>query len=281
MAGLSSGTTRRSPLRCSSIDGAGGRLTKGDPDPVSHKGAFVCYAGAVKIAIYARVSTRDKCPVCKRLGERRQGTTLYCETCRIEFQGKGQDTENQLAQLRAYASAQGWEIVTEFIDRKTAKTGDRDQFKLLFVAAERKEFDTVLVWALDRFTREGIMSTFNYIDQLTRVGCRFYSLTEEHFRTTGPQGELMIAVAAWMAKQERVRISERTKAGLAIARSKGHIGGRKPKEKDEGRIKELRSRGLSLVRVAELTGVSRATVDRVCRRYEKTSQLSEQPSSSS
>jgi DNA invertase Pin-like site-specific DNA recombinase len=219
----------------------------------------------MKIAIYARVSTIDKCPVCKKPGERIAGTTICCAACKLEFQGKGQDTENQLVQLREYATKQGWEISAEFVDRKSGKSGERDQFKLIFEAAERKEFGIVLVWALDRFTREGIESTFAYISKLVATGCQFYSLTEEHFRTTGAAGSLMIAIAAWIAQQERVRISERTKAGLAIARAKGRVGGRKPMEKDVERIRELRASGKSLVVVAQLTGVSRATVDRVCK----------------
>jgi DNA invertase Pin-like site-specific DNA recombinase len=192
------------------------------------------------------------------------GTKLWCSSCKVEFQGKGQDTVNQLAQLREYARMQAWEITTEFIDRKGAKNGDRDQFRLMFEAAERKEFDVVLVWALDRFTREGIEGTFNYIARLLSVGCQFYSMTEEHFRTTGPAGSLMIAIAAWIAQQERIRISERTKAGLAIARSQGRIGGRKPIEKDTARILELRAGGLSLSEIAAQVSVSRATVARVC-----------------
>jgi len=91
------------------------------------------------------------------------------------------------------------------------------------------------VWALDRFTREGIPATFNYVGRLLKAGCQFLSLTEEHFRTTGPTGELMIALAAWIAKQERVRISDRTKAGLAVARSKGRVGAGNPRIKMNSR----------------------------------------------
>lgn len=222
----------------------------------------------MRIAIYARVSTRERCPVCKdrESVSRELGMMMRCGKCDHTFQGKGQDTENQLIQLREYAASMSWEIAAEFVDRKSGKTGDRDQFKMLFEAADRKEFTIVLVWALDRFTREGIESTFAYISKLLASGCQFYSLSEEHFRTTGPAGSLMIAIAAWIAQQERIRISERTKAGLAVARSKGHVGGRKPKDKDEGHIRELRATGMSLVKVAELTGVSRATVDRVCKK---------------
>jgi DNA invertase Pin-like site-specific DNA recombinase len=147
---------------------------------------------------------------------------------RVSTKDRGQDVENQLIQQRRYAKAQGWEI-SEFIDYETGKHSRREQFQALFAAAARREIDIVLVWALDRFTREGVAETFLHIKKLLDYGVQFESLTESHFRTTGPAGELMIAIAAWIAKQERVRISERTKAGLAVARSKGRIGGRPPK----------------------------------------------------
>ena len=54
----------------------------------------------------------------------------------------------------------------------------------------------LLVWALDRLAREGVAETFEYIKRVTGYGIQFVSFTEEHFRTTGPAGELMIAGAA-------------------------------------------------------------------------------------
>ena len=151
----------------------------------------------MRVAIYARVSTTQ-----------------------------GQDTENQLAQLRDYATRQKWTVVQEYVDYATGKHSDRDAFKKLFEDASRRAFDIVLVWALDRFTREGVLETFEHVRRLTTWGVAFESYTEQHFRTTGPAGELMLAIAAWIAKQERIRISERTKAGLARARRQGKVPGR-------------------------------------------------------
>src|ERR1051325_4469362 len=126
----------------------------------------------MRAAIYARVSTRDK----------------------------GQDTENQLSQLRRYAERQGW-TWEEFIDRDTGKHADRAGFQALFTAASRRQFDVVLVWALDRFTREGVAETFAHIARLSTYGVKFESFTEAHFRTTGPAGELMIAIAPENARR--------------------------------------------------------------------------------
>jgi DNA invertase Pin-like site-specific DNA recombinase len=152
----------------------------------------------IRTAIYARVSTTDK----------------------------GQDTDNQLVQLRDYCTRRGFHVVGEYIDQASGKTSDREAFKHLFEDASRRVFDIVLVSALDRFTREGVLETFEHVRRLTEYGIAFESYTEQHFRTTGPAGELMLAIAAWIAKQERIRISDRTKAGLARARRQGKVPGR-------------------------------------------------------
>ena len=94
----------------------------------------------------------------------------------------------------------------------TGKHGERDEFKVMFQAASRREFEAVLVWALDRLTREGILSTFLYVKRLADYGVKFISYSEPQFSTTSNGiGELMIALAAWIAAQERIRISERTR----------------------------------------------------------------------
>jgi DNA invertase Pin-like site-specific DNA recombinase len=64
----------------------------------------------MKIALYARVSTKDR----------------------------GQDTENQLAQLRAFADTQGWTVVHEYVDRATGKHSDREQFQKMFEDASQR-----------------------------------------------------------------------------------------------------------------------------------------------
>jgi DNA invertase Pin-like site-specific DNA recombinase len=196
----------------------------------------------VNAAIYARVSTKDK----------------------------GQDTENQLAQLRRYGDSQNW-TMREFIDHETGKHSDRASFQQLFEAASRREINLVLVWSLDRFSREGVAETFLHIRKLLDYGVQFESLTEPHFRTTGPAGELMIAIAAWIAKQERVRISERTKAGLAVARAKGKQLGRRWKVFPRDRAEQMRKDGLSWRAIARELGVGQSTIRSALSRVHQTS----------
>lgn len=216
-------------------------------------------------AIYARVS-KETCTVksCGHLKTDHAAGKGRCQRGKCACaRYEGQDAENQLLELRRYAKAQKWKVV-EFIDYETGKHSDREQLHALFAAASRKEFDLVLVWALDRLSREGILGTLTHIKNLKDYGVQFESFTEPQFRTTGPFGEvfaeLMIALAAWMAKQERLRISERTKAGLARASAQGRIGGRRPKVFDRDRARSLRESGMSWRAIGRTLGVAQTSV---------------------
>ena len=171
-----------------------------------------------------------------------------------------QDTDNQLVQLREYCQRQGYQIVAEYIDHASGKTDDRMAFKRMFEDASKRKFDVVLVWALDRFTREGVLETFEHVRRLTACGVAFESYSEQHFRTTGPAGELMLAIAAWIAKQERLRISDRTKAGLARARREGKHCGRPKKVFRRDLAIRLRSEGWSWRRISAELGVAVKTI---------------------
>ena len=67
-------------------------------------------------------------------------------------------------------------------------------------------------------------------------------------------------MAAWIAKQERIRISERTKAGLARARAQGRIGGRRCIVFSRDRAIALRKSGLSWRQVGRKMGIAQSTI---------------------
>lgn len=190
---------------------------------------------------------------------------------RVSTEKGQQDPESQLLQLREYCARQGWAIAEEYIDRASGKSGDRQAFKRMFQDASRRRFDVLVVWALDRLTRQGVLETFEYIRNLTRYGVQFESFTEPHFRTTGPAGELMLAVAAWIAQQERIRLAERTKAGLQRARAKGKQLGRPRLIVDRLQVLELRAAGASWRAIAQALGISTGTAMAAFQSVQKTS----------
>jgi DNA invertase Pin-like site-specific DNA recombinase len=80
--------------------------------------------------------------------------------------GGRQEAENQLRHLRAFAGSQSWTIIEEFVDRLSGKTGDREQFQLMFRAASKRGLDVLLFWSLDRLSREGSVATLNHLQRL-------------------------------------------------------------------------------------------------------------------
>jgi DNA invertase Pin-like site-specific DNA recombinase len=195
----------------------------------------------MKVAIYARVSTRDK----------------------------GQDVRNQLEQLRAYCDKQGWHIVNEYIDQRSGKNGDREQFQRMMDHAYQRKFDCVLFWSLDRFSREGSFATLQYLKKLDSFGIRFKSFTEQYLDGTGIFKDAIIAILGAIANQERVRLSERVVAGLERARKQGRVGGRPrkqhEKDKDAKRIRQLREDGQSLQEIADELGRAKSDIARMCK----------------
>ncbi len=173
-----------------------------------------------------------------------------------------QDNENQLAQLRQFAALQGWTIVAEYCDEVTGSTSDRPAFKAMFLAASQRQFDCVLFWALDRLSREGALETLQHLQKLTGYGVAWRSFTEQYLDSTGIFRDAVVSILAVIAKQERVRRSERTKAGLERARSKGKKLGRRRIMVDREQIAHLRAAGLSWEVISAQTGVTRS----VCQR---------------
>ncbi len=187
-------------------------------------------------------------------------TALYA---RVSKKDGKQDTETQLRQLRHFADTQGWQITAEYVDRASGKRSDREQFQKMFAAASRREFDVLLFWSLDRLSREGVVETLNHLQRLTSYGVNYRSFTEQYLDSTGIFKEAVIGILAAVAKQERVRLSERTLAGLERARAQGRIGGR-PKTADNPKIVQklvaLREQGKSIRQIAAALGISTNTV---------------------
>jgi DNA invertase Pin-like site-specific DNA recombinase len=173
--------------------------------------------------------------------------------CRISTDK--QDNRNQLDQLRAFAASQGWHIKREYVDVATGKNSDREQFKELFKAASRREFALVVFWSLDRFSREGVLETLTYLQNLTQYGVGYRSFTEQYLDSCGMFREAVISILAVIAKQERVRLSERTIAGLQRARARAVC---EPSE-----VARLKTDGKTLAEIALRLKVSKSTIYRI------------------
>jgi DNA invertase Pin-like site-specific DNA recombinase len=184
------------------------------------------------VALYARVSTKDK----------------------------GQSTENQLPELRRFAQAYGYAIYKEYVEHESGGTGKRSEFQALFADAHQRRFDLVLFWSLDRFSREGALPTLQYL-KLQGWGVGYKSLTEQYLDSVGLFQEAIISILATLAKQERIRLSELTKAGMARRRAEGaQIGPPAKSAIVVEQICELKQSGLSNYAISKRLSLSASTV---------------------
>src|ERR1700676_5187443 len=176
-----------------------------------------------KIAVYARVSTLN---------------------------GR-QDTETQLRQLREYCERRGWSNTEEFIDKGVSGSKEsRPALDKLMAAAKRREFDVCVVWKLDRFGRS-LKQLATDVAMLGELGIAFVSMTEGFDMTTAA-GKMQFGIFSVFAEFERSLIQERVRAGMARARSIGHLPGRKRQHLDLVAVRARMTAGASLRGVGNL-----------------------------
>lgn len=178
----------------------------------------------IKVAIYVRVSTNK------------------------------QEVENQLLQLRKYCDKSNYEIYKEYADILSGKENSRPSYDLMFEDAHKKLFDLVLFWDLSRFSRSGTLFTLQKLKELENLGIDWESYQEQYFKSAGQFKDVVLSIISTLAKIEREKISERTKAGLERSKKK-HLIGKRGKDKHPRRIRKDRGlkRGMkkSLIKLNE------------------------------
>ena len=147
-----------------------------------------------------------------------------------------QHTENQLPALLAWVQSRGHEFVAEYTENESAwKAGHQQELARLLddIRSGRRKFDILLVWALDRLTRQGAAAVLNMVNTFKTYGVRVVSIQELWTELPGELGEVLFAIAGWAARMESQRRSERTKAGLRRACANGAKLGRPKGSRDQ------------------------------------------------
>ena len=185
----------------------------------------------MKVAIYARISTTNK----------------------------GQDADNQIQVLKEFSQRMGYNIYEEYVDEVSGGTSERPLFKKMFSDASKSKFDLILFWSLDRFSREGTRTTIRYMEQLEGYGVNFKSYTEQYIDSCGIFKDVIISLLSTLARQEKIRISERVLAGLA---RKGAKKGGRPTigVNTIQQTKSLKADGLSNRAIGKQLMLSHSTV---------------------
>ena len=102
----------------------------------------------------------------------------------------------------------------------------------LIADTRQRRFQAVLVWALDRLSREGALAILSLVNKLSSSRVKVLSYQESWTEAPGELAELLYALTGWVARMESQRRSERTKAGLARVKAQGKCLGRPLGSKD-------------------------------------------------
>lgn len=172
------------------------------------------------------------------------------------------DNMNQLLILRDYCQKMNYKIHDEYVDIVSGGSSNRPEFSRMMKDASKRKFDMLLFFALDRLTREGTRKTIQYLQMLDDYGVSYKSYSEQYLDSSGLFKDVIISLLSTLAKQERIRISERVKAGLERSkRLHNRVGGRPRLE--EGKIKNIRQMklaGITVMEISRTLKISRGSV---------------------
>ena len=179
----------------------------------------------------------------------------------------GQTTDNQVRELRKVARRHGWKIAAEYIDQGVSGAKGRDkrpELDKLLKAANRREFDIIMAWSVDRLGRS-LQHLVGFLDEIHAKGVDLY-LHQQNIDTSTPSGKAMFQMAGVFAEFERSMIQERVRAGLERAREQGKVLGRpKVSPCTESLIRKKREDGMGILKIAKEVGVGTSAVQRVLK----------------
>ena len=194
---------------------------------------------------------------------------------RVSSSGDRQSTDRQVADLRAFATREGFEVLEVFSENCSGAREDRPELLRCVEYLKRGECSTLLVSEISRLGRS-VKGVVNTIDELTRAKVNIY-LQDINLYTLLPDGsenplaKVILTVLALGAEIERKSIVGRLNSGRERAKEKGVKMGRPQGSMMSNQellnkypevVKKLR-KGLSIREIAKICDVSASTVQRI------------------
>lgn len=187
---------------------------------------------------------------------------------RVSTSHHGQNPEVQVHELRRYCEARGWNISYELTDHGfSGSTESRPALKQLQTLVRERKVDVIVVVKMDRLFRS-LKHLVTTLEEWQAIGIQFVA-TKDSIDYTTPAGRLLAQILGSLAEFEKSLLIERTMLGLEHARRSGKKLGR-PKTRNDEKIIELRSQGLSYTAIQKELGVSRGSVFRALQTVPKT-----------
>jgi DNA invertase Pin-like site-specific DNA recombinase len=173
-----------------------------------------------------------------------------------------QDSANQIPDVERLCAARGWVITHHYVETVSGAAQRRPELERMLADAHRGAFGVLVVWSLDRLSRRGIAEVAAIVAKLDAAKVALVSVREPWADTTGPVSDLLVAVMAWVAEQERARLLERLGAARARLEKEGRSWGR-PRRLTPAqleRVRAMKAAGKSDRQVAVAMKVPRTTL---------------------
>ncbi|MGI6311433.1 MAG: recombinase family protein [Bacteroidales bacterium] len=179
----------------------------------------------------------------------------------LRISKESSELDNQRLVLQDYCDKMHYEIVGIYADIISGASPKRREFSRMLSDASKHRFSLLLFYSLDRFSRSGTRDTIRYLQMLDDYNVMYKSYTEQYIDSSGIFKDVIIALLSTLAKQERLRISERVHAGLSRARQQGRVGGRPTLDSSKiEKIRQLKSAGMSILAISKQLRVSRGSI---------------------
>ena len=138
-----------------------------------------------------------------------------------------QSIEGQLAEAYKYANVHGYKIIHEYVDRAmTGRNDDREQFQKMLADTAKKQFDTIILWKIDRFGRNREEIAFNKY-RCKKNGVKIVRVAESV--PDSPEGVILDSVLEGMAEYYSLQLSQNILRGQRASAEKCQsTGGNRP-----------------------------------------------------
>jgi DNA invertase Pin-like site-specific DNA recombinase len=177
-----------------------------------------------------------------------------------------QTVSNQLNDLREVANRSGWEVIDQYLDEGISGSKGRDkrpEFDRLLKDANRKKFDGILVWSVDRLGRS-LQHLVSFLNDIQVKDIDLY-IHQQGIDTATMTGKMMFQMCGVFAEFERNIIRERVKSGLDRAKKSGKTLGRPTNVSGNTKatVIELRNTGMSMNKICKTLSIGSGTLYRL------------------
>ena len=194
-----------------------------------------------------------------------QSAALYCRVSTAD-----QSCARQERDLKAFAKKAGYKIVGVYKETASGAKDNRVEREEVLALAQARKVDVILVTELTRWGRS-MLDLLHTLQNLQACGVSLIAQTGLQFDLRSAQGKLIASLMAALAEFERDLLRERVRSGIAAARQRGVVFGRRPGQRIKAdrfapRVLRLVGEGQSYREISHRLGLSKNTVLDIVKR---------------